>query len=130
MESWMVAIFIFAAVAVGMAGQAWASWLEHKRRTQAMDVIKTALQAGREPARELYDVVGGRGGERKPPWSEVVVFAALGAAFWVAWFVGDEGQKWRFLVIAVSMSVAAVGCLAYALWKGRQLQRGRPDDAE
>ena len=55
MQGWVVAALIFAAVAIAMAAQAWASWLEHKQRMRALDVIKAAVDAGKEPPPALYE---------------------------------------------------------------------------
>jgi hypothetical protein len=116
MEHWMVALFIFAAITVGMLGAGWAQWLEHRRRSQAMDVIKAALQAGKEPPAIVYDQIS-KAGQSKPPWSEVVVFTALGFGFWIAYSQAAPDDKLPFLVVAASMTVTAIGCLALAIMR-------------
>lgn len=124
MDDWMVALFIFAAVTVGMIGAGWAQWLEHKRRSQAMDVIKAALEAGREPPAIVYDQIA-KAGQSKPPWSEVVVFTALGFGFWIAYANAAPDDKMPFLVVAASMTVTALGCLALVIMRP---DRGRDKD--
>lgn len=111
MQAWIVALFIFASVAVAMACQAWVSWLEHKQRTRALDVIKAALDAGKEPPAELYQQIS-QGAKSKPPWTEVVVFAALAFGFWLAYAVEHRSA---FMIVAASMTVTALGCLWLAL---------------
>ncbi|MDZ4691365.1 hypothetical protein [Terricaulis sp.] len=113
-ENWMVALFIFGAVAISMLGAGWSQWLEHKRRAQAMDIIKAALEAGREPPPILYEQLG-KTNTSKPPWSEFVVFTALGFGFWIAYATADPDRQTAFLVIASTMTVTALGCLALAL---------------
>lgn len=114
MNEWMVALLIFGAVAAAMLGQGWVSWLEHKRRSQAMDVIKAAIEAGRDPPREMYQQL--RQAERgKAPWSEVVVFTALSFGFWIAFSQAEGDQRFAFLVVAATMTVTALGCLGLAL---------------
>ncbi len=124
MEQGIVAALIVLAVCVGMAGQAWASWLEHKRRSQAMDVIKAAIEAGREPPPQLYehieraDLLG-----NKRPWTEIVLFGALGVGFWIAYANAAADQRTAFLVIAGTMTATSVGCLALALFRPGQDRR-------
>ena len=129
MENWMVALFIAVAVTIGMIGQGWVSWLEHKRRSQTLDVIKTALQAGREPPPLLYEQL--RQADRaKPPWSEVVVFGALGFGFWIA-FANAEGEhRTAFLVIAATMTLTSLGCLGLALMRPDRFSKTRDDDGQ
>jgi hypothetical protein len=124
LEKWMVAAFIFGAVTVGMLGAGWAQWLEHKRRSQAMDVIKAALEAGKEPPAIIYEQVD-KAGKSKPPWSEVVIFSALGFGFWIAYANAEVDDKVPFLVVAATMTVTALGCLALAIMRP---DRGGEDD--
>lgn len=128
LEQWMVALFIFAAVTVGMIGAGWSQWLEHKRRSQAMDVIKAALEAGKEPPPIVYEQIA-KAGVSKPPWSEVVVFGALGFGFWIAYANAQPDDKLPFLVVAATMSVTALACLALAIVRPDR-GRDKDDDAE
>lgn len=115
-EKWVVAAFIFGAVAVAMIGAAWAQWLEHQRRSQAMDVIKAAIEAGREPPAIVYEQIK-KAGQTKPPWGEVVVFSGLGFGFWTAYANAAPDDKIQFLVVAATMTVTALGCLALAIMR-------------
>ncbi len=115
-DPWMVAFFIFAAVTVAMIGAGWAQLLEHNRRKQAMEVIKAAMEAGREPPQIVYDQLK-KAGQQKAPWSEVVVFTALGFGFWIAHANAEGDNKVAFLVVAASMTVTALGCLALAIMR-------------
>ena len=125
MENWMVAAFIFGAISISMIAAGWTQWLEHKRRSQAMDIIKTALEAGKEPPAIIYEQID-KVGRSKPPWSEVVVFSALGFGFWIAYANAEADDKTAFLVVAATMTVTALGCLALAIMRP---SGGKDDDA-
>ena len=125
MESTMVAVFLFGAVFVGMAAQAWVSWLEHQRRSKTLDVIKAALEAGREPPQQLYDQLEPEPysnlGLSKRPWGEAILFATLAIGFWIAFGVADAGdQRDKYLLVAGVMSAAAIGCAALAIFRPGQ----------
>jgi hypothetical protein len=115
-ENWMVALFIFGAVAVAMIGAGWSQYLEHQRRKQAMDVIKAAMEAGKEPPQIIYDQLQ-KAGQQKAPWSEVVVFSALGFGFWIAFANAADDSRTAFMVVAATMTVTALGCLALAIMR-------------
>lgn len=119
-----IALIVFGAVAVGMIGQGWASYLEHQRRSQALDAIKTALQAGREPPAELYALLRKDNGSRGP-WDNIIVFGALSVGFWLAFALVEGERRVAFLVVAVTMTVTTLGCLALAL---AQPRRSRDDE--
>lgn len=114
LEKWMVTAFIFGAVSIAMLAACWSQWLEHKRRSQAMDIIKTALEAGKEPPAIVYEQIN-KAGRTKPPWGEVVVFTAVGFGFWIGYANAGADDKTPFLVVAATMTVTALGCLALAL---------------
>lgn len=126
-EDWMVALFIFGAITVGMLGAGWAQWLEHKQRSQAMEVIKAALDAGKEPPAIVYEQIN-KAGKSKPPWSEVVLFSALSFGFWIAYSQAPAGENTSYLVIAATMTVTALGCLALAIM--RPDRGGKDDDGD
>jgi hypothetical protein len=132
MESSSVAALIAAAIFVGVGLQAWMSWLEHKRRTQALDVIKAAIEAGREPPQQLYDQLEPEPyasfGLSKRPWGEAIMFAALAIGFWIACVMADAGdQRDRFMLVAAVMSAAAAGCAALAIFRpGQRKSDDRP----
>ncbi len=113
-ENWMVALFIFGAVTVAMLGAGWTQWLEHKRRAQAMDIIKVALEAGKEPPAILYEQLA-KSDSNKAPWSEFVVFTALSFGFWIAYANAEPERQGAFLIVAGTMTVTALGCLGLAL---------------
>jgi nucleoside permease NupC len=128
METWMVALFIVVVVTIAMLGAGWAQWLEHKRRSQAMDVIKAALEAGKEPPAIVYEQID-KASQSKPPWGEVVVFSAVGFGFWIAYANAVPEDKTAYLVVAATMTATAIGCLALAIMRpGRG--GGKDDDAE
>lgn len=124
-DTWMVALFIFGAVTVAMIGAGWAQYLEHQRRRQAMDVIKAAMEAGKEPPQVVYDQLA-KAGQQKAPWSEVVVFTALSFGFWLAFANAAGESRTAFLVVAATMTVTALGCLALAIMRPGG---GKDDDA-
>jgi hypothetical protein len=93
-----------------------------------MDVIKAALEAGKEPPAIVYDQIA-KAGQSKPPWSEVVVFSALGFGFWIAYAQAAPDDKLPFLVVAASMTVTALGCLALAIMRPDR-GRDKDDDAQ
>jgi hypothetical protein len=127
METWQVAVFIIVVVTVSMVGAGWSQWLEHKRRSQAMDVIKAALEAGKEPPAIVYEQIN-KANQSKPPWGEVVVFSALGFGFWIAYADAAADEKTAFLVVAATMTVTALGCLALAIM--RPGGGGKDDESE
>jgi hypothetical protein len=125
MESTIVAAFLFGAVAVALVAQAWVSWLEHQRRSKALDVIKAAIEAGREPPQQLFDQLEPEPyanlGLSKRPWGEGVLFATLAIGFWVASGLADAGdQRDKFMLVAAVMSAAAAGCFALAIFRPGQ----------
>lgn len=111
-----VAAFILVAVTIGMMGQAFVSLLEHNRRKMAMEVIKAAIEAGKEPPQQLYDQLS-KADQTKAPWSEVVLFTALAFGFWIAFAQTDGDKRIAFLVVAATMTVSAVGCLGLAIMR-------------
>ncbi len=125
MENSGVAALIAAAILVGVGMQAWVSWLDHKRRTQALDVIKAALEAGREPPQQLYDQLEPEPyaslGLSRRPWGEALMFATLAIGFWIAFGVAEAGdERDRFMLVAAVMSAAALGCAALAIFRPGQ----------
>ncbi len=129
MENWAVALFIFGAVAVGVIGQGFVSFLEHRRRAQILDLIKAMLAAGKDPPQPLYDQLA-EGSRPKAPWSEVVIFGALSFGFWLAFFYADGGRRTAFLVVAASLTVTAIGCLILALTRRGDRSLTRDDEQQ
>lgn len=126
MDDLYIMALIFGAVAIGMIGQGWASFLEHQRRRETLDVIKAALQAGREPPPELYALLK-KDGAARAPWGEAFVFGVLALGFWLAFaLLGDE-RRLAFLVIAATMTVTSLGSVAFAVLRpGRLRDDDRP----
>ncbi len=116
LSDWGVAAFIFGAVTLAMIGQGWVSLLEHQRRKQAMDIIKTALEAGKEAPPIVYEQLR-KDGQGKAPWSEVVIFTALGFGFWIAYANAPADDRLPYLVVAATMTVTALGCLGLAVMR-------------
>lgn len=126
-DDWLIAVFIFGAVVVAMIGAGWKQLLEHQRRKLAMEVIKAAIEAGKEPPPIVYQELSSA--ERaKSPWGEVIVFSALGFGFWIAYANADSDDRTAFLVVAATMTVTALGCLALALMRPDR-GGGKDDDA-
>jgi hypothetical protein len=119
MDNQSIILLIFGAIAIGMVGQGWVSFLEHQRRRETLDVIKAALQAGREPPPELYALLRKDAGSRAP-WGEAFVFGVLAIGFWLAFALLGEERRMAFLVIAATMTVTALGSLGVALMKPGQ----------
>lgn len=116
MENWQSALVVFGAVALGMIGQGWASMLEHQRRRQMLDLIKTYVQAGRDPPAELYAQLQDSAG-KKAPWNEAVLFGALGFGFWLAFANADDAKRAAYLIIAATMTLTSAACIALALMR-------------
>lgn len=127
LSEWTVIFVIFAVVVLAMIAQGWASLLEHNRRKQVLEVIKAALAAGKEPPAIVYDQLA-KSDQAKAPWTEVVVFTALGFGFWLAYANAEGDQRTAFLVVAATMSLTALGCLGLALM--RPGRGGKDDESE
>ena len=115
----VIVVIVIVALVTASMGAALGQMLEARRRVAAMEVIKAAMAAGREPPREVLDELT-RAGQRRPPWTEVIAFTALAVGFWVAFNrVGDESSQTAFMVVASTMTVTAAGLLVLALASGR-----------
>lgn len=123
METGVLVFVIFGAVALAMISAGWAQMLESNRRKQAMDIIKTALEQGKEAPPIIYEQLASASSP-KAPWTEVVIFTALSIGFWIAALQTSEGQHTAFLVVASTMTVTALGCLALAIFR----PGAKPDD--
>lgn len=109
----MVAVVV--SVLTAGFGVAWGQMIDARRRAQVLEVVKAAIEAGREPPPQLYEELA-RIGERRPPWTEFIVFTALAVGFWVASarMAPQDGQV-AFLTVASTMSVVSLGMLLLAL---------------
>lgn len=117
MDRWEIALLILVAVVVGMGAQLWMSWLEHQRRSKALDVIKAAIEAGREPPAQVYEMLEPNAyasmGFSKRPWAEATIFGAVAVGMWIMFAVkgGDN-----LVLIAAIMSAMSVGCFLLAIF--------------
>jgi len=125
MDQWTVIFVIFSVVVLAMVAQGWSSLLEHNRRKQALEVIKAALGAGKEPPAIVYEQLA-RSDQAKAPWMEALVFSSLSFGFWLAYFNTEGDQRTAFLIIAATMTLTALACLVFALVRPG---RGNNDDA-
>lgn len=124
MNNLLLMLLIFGAIAVGMIAQGWVSFLEHQRRRATLDVIKAAIQAGREPPPELYALLR-KDSVPRAPWGEAFVFGVLAIGFWLAFALLADERRMAFLVIAITMTVTSLGSLAFAILR----PGGSRDDA-
>lgn len=124
MDNLSIMLLIFGAVAIGVVGQGWASFLEHQRRRQTLEIIKAALQADKQPPPELYALLK-KDSASRAPWSEAFAFGALALGFWLAFAVLGDERRMAFLIVAATMTVTSLGSLAFAL-----LKPGRSRDDE
>ncbi len=131
MDRLEIVLLVVGLVLLAAAQQTWTSWLEHQRRTKALDVIKAAYEAGRDPPRELFEEFEAEPyamfGLSKRPWAEAIVFGAVGGAFWIAYAMGagDDRQQ-TFLLVAALMTLFAIVCAVLAFFRPGQ----RPRDGQ
>ncbi|MBL8549197.1 MAG: hypothetical protein JNJ73_04385 [Hyphomonadaceae bacterium] len=128
MENWQAALVVFGAVTLGMIGQGWASLLEHQKRRQMLDLIKTYVQAGKDPPGALFAQLED-GARKKAPWNEAILFAALAFGFWLAFAQAEDAKRAAYLVIAVTMTATSAACLGLALLRRGGDAKIRDDDA-
>jgi len=116
----VILVIVVTAVVTAALGAAWAQMLEYRRRAAAMEVIKAAIVAGREPPREVLNELTGSGAGQGSQWSVVVAFTALSVGFWIAWWrTQNQEVATAFLVVAATMTVTAAGCALLALTSSR-----------
>jgi ABC-type siderophore export system fused ATPase/permease subunit len=116
MDTWALIFVVFGAVTIAMIATGWAQLLEHNRRKQAMDIIKTAIEQGKEAPPVIYEQLA-NASRQKAPWSEVVIFTALSIGFWIAASQTADDLHLAFTVVASTMTVTALGCLALGLMR-------------
>lgn len=119
-------------------------WMNHRRSQQALDILKTYAEQGKEPPPEVMQAIHG-GGFNNPgygpggygagwggpwgggwgwrayrwgpywAWRRVVVFASLAAGFAAAaWYGGDETNR-AFTLVAIIMGCLTAGSLVFAI---------------
>jgi hypothetical protein len=119
---WM--IFPLFGMFMGVLGMFMGTW----RSRQAMNLIKSYVDQGKEPPPELIRIASGasdgEGGARMSPqqssgWS-FVVFAAIAAGFGTAYYsVRNEQFAFAFLMVTVIMGVMALGALIMLFFPNR-----------
>lgn len=93
----------------------------NERRTRdVIGLIKSYTDQGKEPPPELMQSISksldassddAGDGKNAAAWT-FVIFAALGAGFFMAWWLNQaEDVAWAFLSVAVTMCVLAAGSL-------------------
>jgi hypothetical protein len=91
-----------------------------RRARDALALLKTYTDQGKEPPRELLETVSKsieaeaeeRGdGKNGRAWT-FVIFLALAAGFGAGWYLNrGEGFEWVFLSVAIAMGTLALGAL-------------------
>lgn len=109
----------------GMLMAVWGMFSSERRARNAIDLIRTYSDQGKEPPPELLKLVTeserapdltSPGRQNSNAWS-FVVFAALAAGFGVGWYVvRDESFSFAFLIVAVTMGVMAAGAFLIMLF--------------
>jgi hypothetical protein len=100
-----------------------------RRSKQAMDLIKTYVEQGKEPPSELLDIAAGDqslassgfAGQRNSPAPLVVMFTAFAVGFGLLayLFPGSEKTQTAFFVVAVTFGVLALGYFFMAMFGPR-----------
>jgi hypothetical protein len=103
----------------GMAMALWGMASTERRSRRAMDLIDSYVKQGKEPPAELLKIASGADEDsatgagqsrgQATVWS-LVTFTAIALGFGVGYqFVQTEKYAFAFLIVAVIMSVLAVG---------------------
>ena len=117
-------IFPLFGMFMGVLGMLHGSW----RSRQAMGLIKSYVDQGKDPPPELIKIASGSSEyhvdyrvsrKHSNGWS-FVVFAAISAGFGTSYYmVRNEQFAFAFLMVAVVMGVMALGALMMALFPHR-----------
>ena len=117
-------IFPLFGMFMGLVGMLSAGW----RSRQAMNLIKSYVDQGKDPPPELVKIASGAAEyhvdyrvsrQQSNGWS-FVVFAAIAAGFGTAYYmVRFEQFAFAFLMVAVVMGVMALGALMMLLFPQR-----------
>ena len=113
----------------GMLMAFWGMASTERRSRRAMELIESYVKQGKEPPAELLKIASGADEDRGtggglPPgqataWS-LVTFTAVAAGFAVGYqFVQHERWAFAFLVVAIIMTVLAVGSALILLFGPR-----------
>ncbi len=101
------------------------TWLQHRTRREALDVVRAYAAQGRDPPAEVLKILEVRPDAGFPRrdrtiglWHRVVIFASISIGFGVLAYSNPAGSDARgTFFIAVLMGVMALGHLAIALLK-------------
>ena len=112
--------------------------LNYRRSRDAMDIMKSYAEQGREPPAEILRAASGEGeadewrgrrwrrdcrGGLLGEWRRVFIFGALATGFWFASWRSGGGPEEGFMIVAVIMGALAVGSLFFAIlatvWKDK-----------
>lgn len=112
----------------GMFMGIWGMASSGRRSREAMGLIKSYVDQGKDPPPELIKIASGaseydgdyRASRKQSNGWSFVVFAAISAGFGTAYFmVRHEPFSFAFLLVAVVMGVMALGALMMALFPQR-----------
>ncbi|MCC7266657.1 MAG: hypothetical protein IT546_04860 [Caulobacteraceae bacterium] len=117
----------------GMGMGVYGMWIDHRRRRDAIDLLKVYAQKGAEPPPELTRVMAqmadpwglnstNSSGRYNELWS-MATFLALCAGFSFAAYAGPAEAAWAFVMVAIIMGIFAIGALIIVLVKLRDLKR-------
>jgi hypothetical protein len=133
MAHWVIVAGVLIAAALVLIVVLASSWMEHRRRMAALELIKAAYAAGKEPPPELISEIlngGQRPAEARTgdPWGGVIVFAALGVAFTIAaagkWMQQPSADEVSvFAGVGIAMLLAA-GASAVLEWSRARKEKG------
>lgn len=103
------------------------SWLNYRRQRDAIGIIKSYADAGKEPPAELLkllnrpidsddELLAYAKSEGRPTnyWSLVGLFGVLAAGFGYAWWTDVAGAGFAFGIVALTMGAVAVWSLINA----------------
>ena len=109
----------------GMFMAIWGMIANERRAREAMGVIKSYVDQGKDPPQELVDLAAGGDDYRHSSrhsrgqngaWS-FVTFAALATGFGAGYYVvRDQEYAFAFLIVALIMGVMALGALMMLLF--------------
>lgn len=112
----------------GMVMAIWGMISNERRAREAMGVIKSYIDQGKDPPQELVDLAAGgddyhhagrHSARQNGAWS-FVTFAALAVGFGAGYYaVRNEEYAFAFLIVALIMTVMALGALMMLLFASK-----------